>query len=211
MPFEMWLAFVVACTVILIIPGPTIMLVVSYALSKGRQTAWATVPGVALGDLSAMTISLAGAGALLATSAAAFTILKFCGAAYLVYLGIKMWRDNPGALQDNPDAKRNRPSRMFLQAYVVTALNPKGIVFFIAFVPQFITAGSPVLPQFVVMTATFVILAAINVAIWAVMAAALRERFRHPDAMRRLTRVGGGVMIGAGLLTALTRRASAAV
>ena len=211
MPFEMWLAFVVACTVILIIPGPTIMLVVSYALSKGRQTAWATVPGVALGDLSAMTISLAGAGALLATSAEAFTILKFCGAAYLVYLGIKMWRDNPGALQDNPDAKRNRPSRMFLQAYVVTALNPKGIVFFIAFVPQFITAGSPVLPQFVVMTATFVILAAINVAIWAVMAAALRERFRHPDSMRRLTRVGGGVMIGAGLLTALTRRASAAV
>jgi len=210
MPFEIWLAFVVACTVILIIPGPTIMLVVSYALSKGRQTAWATVPGVALGDLTAMTVSLAGAGALLATSADAFTVLKLCGAGYLIYLGIKMWREKPDILQDNPDAKRNRPSRMFLQAYVVTALNPKGIVFFIAFVPQFITAGSPVLPQFIVMTATFVTLAAVNVAIWAIMAGALRERFRKPEAMRRLTRVGGGVMIGAGLLTALTRRASAA-
>lgn len=210
MPFEIWLAFVVACTVILIIPGPTIMLVVSYALSKGRQTAWATVPGVALGDLTAMTVSLAGAGALLATSADAFTVLKLCGAGYLIYLGVKMWREKPDILQDNPDAKRNRPSRMFLQAYVVTALNPKGIVFFIAFVPQFITAGSPVLPQFIVMTATFVTLAAVNVAIWAIMAGALRERFRKPEAMRRLTRVGGGVMIGAGLLTALTRRASAA-
>lgn len=210
MSFEIWLAFAFACAVVLAIPGPTIMLVVSYALGKGRQTAWATVPGVALGDLTAMTISLAGAGALLATSAEAFTVLKLCGAGYLIYLGIKMWREKPGALSDNPDAKRNRPSRMFLQAYVVTALNPKGIVFFIAFVPQFVTAGNPVLPQFIIMTATFVVLAAINVAIWAVMASALRERFRDPAAMKRLTRVGGGVMIGAGLLTALTRRASAA-
>lgn len=210
MSFEIWLAFAFACAVVLAIPGPTIMLVVSYALGKGRQTAWATVPGVALGDLTAMTISLAGAGALLATSAEAFTVLKLCGAGYLIYLGIKMWREKPGALSDNPDAKRNRPSRMFLQAYVVTALNPKGIVFFIAFVPQFVTAGNPVLPQFIIMTATFVVLAAINVAIWAVMAGALRERFRDPAAMKRLTRVGGGVMIGAGLLTALTRRASAA-
>ncbi|MFV1851187.1 MAG: LysE family translocator [Thalassospira sp.] len=210
MSFEIWLAFAFACAVVLAIPGPTIMLVVSYALGKGRQTAWATVPGVALGDLTAMTISLAGAGALLAASAEAFTVLKLCGAGYLIYLGIKMWREKPEALTDNPDAKRNRPSRMFLQAYVVTALNPKGIVFFIAFVPQFVTAGSPVLPQFIIMTTTFVVLAAINVAIWAVMAGALRERFRDPAAMKRLTRVGGGVMIGAGLLTALTRRASAA-
>jgi threonine/homoserine/homoserine lactone efflux protein len=211
MSLEIWFAFAFACAVVLAIPGPTIMLVVSYALGKGRQTAWATVPGVALGDLTAMTISLAGAGALLAASAEAFTVLKLCGAGYLIYLGIKMWREKPEALHDNPDAKRNRPSRMFLQAYIVTALNPKGIVFFIAFVPQFVTAGSPVLPQFIVMTATFVTLAAINVAIWATMAGALRECFRNPDAMRRLTRVGGGVMIGAGLLTALTRRASAAV
>ncbi|WP_033067265.1 LysE family translocator [Thalassospira australica] len=211
MPFEIWLAFAFACAVVLAIPGPTIMLVVSYALGKGRQTAWATVPGVALGDLTAMSISLAGAGAILAASAQAFTVLKLVGAAYLIYLGIKMWREKPEAVHDNPDAKRNRPSRMFLQAYVVTALNPKGIVFFIAFVPQFVTAGTPILPQFIIMTATFVSLAAINVAIWAMMAGALRERFRHPSAMRRLTRIGGGVMIGAGLLTALTRRASAAV
>jgi|TARA_R110000787_G_scaffold155907_4_gene269782 threonine/homoserine/homoserine lactone efflux protein len=211
MSIEIWLAYVVACSIVLAIPGPTIMLVVSYALGKGRQTAWATVPGVALGDLTAMTVSLAGAGALLATSADAFTVLKLCGAGYLIYLGIKMWREKPGLLEDNADAKRNRPSRMFLQAYIVTALNPKGIVFFIAFVPQFVTASSPVLPQFIIMTTTFVILAAVNVTIWAVMASALRERFRNPAAMRRLTRTGGAVMIGAGLLTALTRRASAAV
>ena len=197
MSIEIWLAYVVACSIVLAIPGPTIMLVVSYALGKGRQTAWATVPGVALGDLTAMTVSLAGAGALLATSADAFTVLKLCGAGYLIYLGIKMWREKPGLLEDNADAKRNRPSRMFLQAYIVTALNPKGIVFFIAFVPQFVAASSPVLPQFIIMTTT--------------LASALRERFRNPAAMRRLTRTGGAVMIGAGLLTALTRRASAAV
>ncbi|MCC9622534.1 LysE family translocator [Thalassospira sp. MA62] len=211
MPFEIWLAFALACTIVLAIPGPTIMLVVSYALGKGRQTAWATVPGVALGDLTAMTVSLAGAGALLAASAEAFTVLKLVGAGYLIFLGIRMWRDTPAQLEDTPDAKRNRPSRMFLQAYVVTALNPKGIVFFIAFVPQFVTAGMPISGQFVIMTITFVTLAAINAALWAIMAGMLREKFRKPSTMRRLSRMGGSVMIGAGLLTALTRRATAAL
>ncbi|MFH1805641.1 MAG: LysE family translocator [Pseudomonadota bacterium] len=210
MTLEIWLAFVVACAVVLAIPGPTVMLVVSYALGKGRQTAWATVPGVALGDLTAMTVSLLGAGALLAASATAFTLLKLCGAVYLVWLGVKMWRDKPEALHDSRDAKRNRPSRMFLQSYIVTALNPKGIVFFIAFVPQFVAANSPLMPQFGVMIATFVTLAAVNTAMWAILAGTLREKFRHPRAMQRINRAGGSVLIAAGLLTALTRRASAA-
>jgi threonine/homoserine/homoserine lactone efflux protein len=77
MDWQVWLAFVMASTVLLIIPGPTVMLVVSYALGRGRGTAWATVPGVALGDLTAMTVSLLGAGAVLAASATLFTALKW--------------------------------------------------------------------------------------------------------------------------------------
>ena len=92
MSIETWLAFVAASAVLLAIPGPTILLVISYALGHGRKVASATVAGVALGDFTAMTASMLGLGALLATSAALFTVLKWVGAAYLIYLGIKLWR-----------------------------------------------------------------------------------------------------------------------
>ncbi|WP_339781523.1 LysE family translocator [uncultured Thalassospira sp.] len=209
MTFEIWATYLLACAIVLAIPGPTIMLVVSYALGKGRQTAWATVPGVALGDLTAMTVSLMGAGALLATSAAAFSALKLVGAVYLVYLGVKMWREKPHQLEDSDEAQRTRPSRMFLHAYVVTALNPKGIIFFIAFVPQFIIPHQPALPQFAILIATFVSLATVNILLWALAAGTMREKFRSPRAMQLMGRAGGSVLIAAGLITALARRASA--
>ncbi len=92
MSFEAWAAFAAASTILLIIPGPTVLLVVSYALGQGWRTALPMAVGVALGDFTAMTLSLLGLGALLATSATFFTALKWVGAAYLVYLGIKLWR-----------------------------------------------------------------------------------------------------------------------
>jgi threonine/homoserine/homoserine lactone efflux protein len=133
---DLWLAFSLASAVVLAIPGPTVMLVASYALARGRRSAWATVPGVALGDLAAMTASLACAGALLAASATLFTVLKLAGAAYLIWLGIKLWRAPPilsEAEAAEPAPRSNRA--LFLNAFTVTALNPKSIVFFIAFAP----------------------------------------------------------------------------
>ena len=96
---------------------------------------------------------------------------------------------------------------MFWNAYVVTALNPKSIVFFIAFLPQFVVTDRPLLPQFVILEATFLVLAAVNVAFWAVLAGEMRARFRRPATLRLANRVGGSFLIGAGLLTALVRRA----
>ncbi|OPZ69289.1 MAG: Aldose 1-epimerase [Firmicutes bacterium ADurb.Bin467] len=92
MSLEVWLAFVAASAVLLVIPGPTILLVVSYALGRGMRVAAPVATGVALGDLTAMTLSMLGVGALLATSATLFTVLKLIGAAYLVWLGVKLWR-----------------------------------------------------------------------------------------------------------------------
>ena len=101
MTFESWAAFTAASAVLLIIPGPTVLLVVSYALGQGWRTALPMAIGVALGDFTAMTLSLLGLGALLAASATLFTILKWVGAAYLVYLGVKLWRAG-GALEAAP-------------------------------------------------------------------------------------------------------------
>ncbi|MGF1610773.1 MAG: LysE family translocator [Kiloniellales bacterium] len=206
MPIELWFAFVVASTILVTIPGPTVLLVVSYAMGAGRKSGWATVPGVALGDLTAMTVSLAGAGAVLATSATLFTILKLAGAAYLVWLGIRLWRADPAPEALAARAKPKGFLAMFASSYVVTALNPKGIVFFIAFVPQFVLTDRPLLPQFAVLVATFVTIAAVNVALWAILAGEMRARFRRPGVLRLINRVGGSLLIGAGALTALARR-----
>ncbi len=206
MSFELWIAFAVASIILLSIPGPTVMLVVSYALGRGRSTGWFTVPGVALGDFTAMTLSLLGAGAVLAASATLFTVLKLAGAAYLVWLGIQLWRSEPTAAILEGEAKSKSGKAMFWQAYVVTALNPKGIVFFIAFVPQFVVAGQPALAQFVILETTFLALAAANAALWAVLAGEMRNRFKSPRVLKAINRVGGSLLIGAGAVTALARR-----
>lgn len=207
MAMEVWLAFCVACVAILLVPGPTVMIVVSYAVSRGRSSGWATVPGVALGDFVAMTASLLGAGAVLAASATLFSLLKLVGAAYLIWLGVKLWRAPPH-LDEAPALAARGEWAMFRNAFVVTALNPKSIVFFIAFVPQFIDPAAPALAQFAVLEATFVGLAALNAALWALLAGELRARARNPTTLRIVNRVGAGFLVGAGLLTAAARRAA---
>jgi len=211
MPIEQWAAFAAASAVLLAIPGPTILLVVSYALSHGRRYAAATVAGVALGDFTAMTASMLGLGALLATSATIFTLLKWAGAAYLIWLGIKLWRAPVAA--DSAAAvtveKGGRPLAVFLHAYVVTALNPKSIIFFVAFLPQFLDRAQPMLGQMVIFEATFLVLATLNAAAYAMLAAAARRGIRRPSVQRAVNRVGGSLMIGAGLLALSWRRAAA--
>lgn len=207
MTFEHWLAFAAASAIMLAIPGPTVLLVISYALGHGRRSAFATVAGVALGDFTAMTASMLGLGALLAASAALFTVLKWIGAAYLIYLGVKLWRAPVGTIAEAsaPDMK---PRRMFLHAYAVTALNPKSLVFFVAFVPQFLVASAPLLPQMVLFEATYLILATLNATFYALAASAARSTIRLPSVQRAVNRVGGSLLIGAGLLAAGWRQAA---
>jgi len=210
MPFDLWLTFVAATFAILMIPGPTVLLVLSYALTQGRKVAVATAAGVALGDLIAMSASLIGLGALIATSAAAFTILKWAGAAYLIYLGIKMLRSAPrqGASLMETDSHAS-PRAVFWHSTVVTALNPKSIGFFIAFVPQFISRTASYAPQAAILIATFVGFAAANALTYALLADRMRQQIRKPWVMRRLTQAGGLTLIGMGALTATLRRTPA--
>lgn len=209
MPFDLWLTFVAASTALLLIPGPTIVLVLSYALTQGRKVALATAAGVALGDLIAMTASLLGLGALVLASATAFTVLKWAGAAYLLWLGLKMLRSAKTADLGALAKDSAMPARgVFGHAAIVTALNPKGIGFFIAFVPQFITPSAPMLPQFAILIATFVSLAALNALAYALLADKMRSRLARPAMMRNLTRLGGVTLMGMGLLTATLKKGS---
>jgi len=205
MSIELWIAFVLACIPLLAVPGPTVLLVVSFALSRGKSSAWVTVPGVALGDFTAMTVSLIGAGAILAASATLFTVLKLFGAAYLIWLGIKLWRSNPEPSALDATTATSSQKEMFWSAYVVTALNPKSIVFFVAFVPQFVNSSASTLHQFVVLEVTFLVLATISAALWAVLAGQARLKLRQPKTLKLVNRTGGGFLVGAGIVTAAIR------
>ncbi|MVA52995.1 LysE family translocator [Agrobacterium vitis] len=212
MTFQIWLAFVATASVVLAIPGPTIVLVISYALGHGRSVAKATVAGGALGDFTAMTASMLGLGALLATSAMVFTLLKYIGAAYLIYLGIKLWRAPVMTRQEAEDGSQlsaEKPLRIFLHTYAVTALNPKSILFFVAFLPQFLNTAEPLALQMVIFEATFLVLATLNAATYAIMASMARKSIRKPNVQRWVNRTGGSLMIGAGLVAAGWRKAAA--
>lgn len=205
MSFHLWLAFAAAATALLMIPGPTVLLVISYAMTQGRRIAVAMALGVALGDFIAMTTSLLGLGALVMTSAEVFMVLKWAGAAYLVWMGIKLLRSPPRLGQvEAPAPKAARA--VFLHAMTVTALNPKSIAFFIAFVPQFLSPGAPLGPQFATLIATFVSLACINALLYALLADRLRQQIRRPVILKWMNRFGGTALIGMGAMTAsLTR------
>lgn len=208
MDFQIWLAFVAASTALLLIPGPTVLLVLSYAISQGKRVALATVAGVALGDLIAMSASLAGLGALVIASATLFTALKWVGAAYLVYLGIKLFRSaSTASLGEVEDVAQTSAANVFGHATAVTALNPKSIVFFIAFVPQFIVVGSPLFPQFSILIATFVGLAAINALAYALLADKLRAKIARPSVLAWFSRFGGTALVAMGVATATFKRA----
>lgn len=205
MTLELWLAFCAATMILLVIPGPTILLVVSYALGRGWAVAMPMAAGVALGDLTAMSLSLLGVGALLAASAELFTALRWIGGAYLVWLGIRLWRAG-GALDATARTDAAPPLKMLAHAWLVTTLNPKSILFFVAFVPQFIDPSGDFARQAVILTATFVALAFVNALGYAVLGTRARGLVRSPRAMRVVNRTGGSALVGAGVLAALGPR-----
>ena len=204
MSFESWLAFAAASTVLLIIPGPTILLVVSYALGQGWRTALPMAAGVALGDFTAMTLSMLGIGALLVTSATIFTILKWIGAAYLVYLGIRLFRAG-GTLDARPRTERSSALTMVGHAWLVTALNPTSITFFVAFLPQFIDRHGDFWTQMAIFEATFLALAFLNAFGYALVAARARTLVGSPRAIRAFNRTGGTLLVGAGVASVAIR------
>jgi threonine/homoserine/homoserine lactone efflux protein len=206
MSFEAWFAFAAASAVLVLIPGPTVLLVVSYALGQGWRTAVPMATGVALGDFTALTLSMLGVGALLAASATVFTVLKWLGAAYLVWLGIKLWRAG-GMLEAKPRTDPVSSVRMLGHAWLVTALNPKAITFFVAFLPQFLDPKADFLTQMVVIEATFLALAAANAFGYAALASRARSLVRNERAIGMLNKAGGTLLIGAGIATVSVRAA----
>jgi len=202
---EHWFAFVVASSVLLIIPGPTILTVISYSLSHGRRAQVPLIAAVALGDTTALILSLAGLGALLATSAWLFIAVKWAGGLYLIYLGIKLMRAPSLALDNESPDNPVSGWTLFSNTWLVTALNPKGIIFFVAFLPQFVNPVGNIATQLWILSITFVVLATMNAFLYAMFAGHARSFLSSPKAQRRF-HIGGGTLLTIAGGWALTAR-----
>jgi threonine/homoserine/homoserine lactone efflux protein len=201
-----WAAFALASAAMGLVPGPGVTSIVGYALSSGRRTALASVAGMALGNVLAMSLSLAGAGAVLASSALAFTALKWAGAAYLVGLGLLAILRSGGAEREGAAPATPIPPRTaFLGNVAVGTFHPKTIVFFVAFAPQFIRPGGDYALQAAILVATFGAVVGATDTAYALAASHAAHLLRRPRAMLWSRRAGGGVLIAAGVATAAAR------
>jgi threonine/homoserine/homoserine lactone efflux protein len=206
MDLQIWLAYALACFLLLIIPGPTILTVISYSISQGPRVRLPLISAVALGDTLALFLSLAGLGTLLAQSAFWFQVAKWCGGLYLIYLGIKMFRQG-FANKDMilPDSNQSN-HQLFTNTFLITAFNPKGIIFFIAFLPQFVTPGETVLQQLIILGSTFVILGTLNAWAYAIFSSQA-HKLLESDQNRRKFHFGGGTLLALAGGWALTTKA----
>ena len=198
MPLENWLAYTFVTATFLLIPGPTILLVISYSLIQGRQAVFALLLGVGLGDIVAMILSFIGVGLLLQTVAIAFQFLKWIGAAYLIWLGIRMWRSASESMELSAITDNRVWHAIMANAIVITALNPKSIVFFLAFLPQFINSEKPFIPQSLILGSTFLGLALLSVLLYSLLSSLVGQHMRLPLIHLWTNRIGGILLIGAG-------------
>jgi threonine/homoserine/homoserine lactone efflux protein len=207
MHLSTWLAFALACAAMGLTPGPGVTSIVGYALSSGRRTALASVAGMALGNVVAMSISLAGAGALLAASALAFSALKWAGALYLIGLGVlAIARSRQGLGVEAPPPAPIGLRTAFLSNVAVGTFHPKTIVFFVAFAPQFIRPDVNYALQAATLIATFAVVVGTTDTLYALAAARASHLLRSPRATLWSRRAGGGVLIAAGVATAAASR-----
>jgi threonine/homoserine/homoserine lactone efflux protein len=206
MDWRVWIGFVAASAAMGLIPGPGVTSIVGYALSSGRRTALAAVAGMALGNAVAMTLSLAGAGAILAASALAFSLLKWAGALYLIALGlIAVARARKAAEAMAANLAPIRPRTAFWSNVAVGTFHPKTIVFFVAFAPQFISPRASYVLQAAILILTFVAVVGLTDTGYALAASRASRFLRGPKAMLWSKRAGGGALIAAGVATAAAR------
>jgi len=199
-----WLAFLVASLFIGILPGPGVANIVGYALNSGRGTAFAAVAGAVAGNVTTMMVSLAGVGTFLEAYPGAYRLVELAGAVYLVALGlIGILRSRPPATVHDVVRTAIPPRAAFSGSIAVSALNPKSIIFFVAFVPQFIAADRSYVAQASVLVTTFASIVALTDTLYALLALRVAGLLHSPTMSVQVRRVGGVVLLCTGLVAAL--------
>jgi threonine/homoserine/homoserine lactone efflux protein len=208
-PVPLLLAFMTASLILALTPGPAVVYILARTLSQGRASGLASVAGVALGNLGNAIGAALGLAALFAVSSIAFAVVKWAGAAYLVYLGVRMLRSASHSATAPVPVPPMKRSRIFRDGFVVALLNPKTALFFAAFLPQFMSAQAPHLLQSLALGGLFCALAACTDLGYVLAASLIAPRLNRLGAHARWgTRAAGVSFIGLGLLTALSGKPS---
>jgi len=203
----LWLAFFAAAWAISLSPGPGALAVMSASLQHGFARGWFATFGLVLGFWTQLVVVAAGVGAILATSALAFAIVKWLGVAYLVYLGVRQWRAPPLVLTACARRMPTTRWRILVEAWLLNAVNPKGTAFMLAVVPQFLTTGDPLVPQYLAIGATLAFTDLVVNTVYAALASRLLGLLRTPGRMRTAQRVFGSLFVALGALLATFKRA----
>ncbi|GAA3471372.1 LysE family translocator [Nonomuraea roseola] len=197
--------FCAATMALLLVPGPAVVFIVTRSVAQGRATGLVSVLGIHTGSIVHVAAAALGVSALLAASATAFTVVKWLGVAYLVWLGVRKLMAGPGEAETAELATHSR-SRVFWEGFVVNVLNPKTAIFFLAFLPQFVQpSAGPVAPQIIVLGLIWMALGIASDGAYALLASALSGRLRRSLRARRRLDIGSGVVyLGLGAAAAFT-------
>lgn len=201
-----YLLYLAAVAVLVLSPGPTMLMCITTALNSGPRRAMTGVAGSIVAALCVMLLSALGLGALLAASEMAFTAAKVVGAAYLIWLGIKTFRSAGVALDTTAATEAPSGRSFFLRGFLIGASNPKALLFFAAFFPQFLNPALPFAPQFAILALTFVAFEFAVLTLYALSVSRIAPLLRASGPMRWLNRVCGGLFTLMGGLLLLTRR-----
>ena len=193
--------FALATALLTASPGPGVLYVTARALSQGRKAGFASMFGIESGEVVWIAAAATGVAALLAASVSALTVLRFAGAAYLIYLGIQRWRAAEVPMAPKPA----RVSRIFAQGFVTQLLNPKVAVFTVAFLPQFLNPSEPIAPQVAVLGVVYIAIAIVIDTTYVLTASAVSNRFmRSRVAQRRAGRFAAATCFALGVAAAAT-------
>lgn len=201
MNWDLFAAFLVITAVLIVVPGPIVTLIIATGARQGVRAALVTVAGTSIGNAVLLTAIAFGLGWILQNAAALFEVLRWVGAAYLIWLGIQAWR-HAGAVK--PAGTSGRVN--FTRGFLVALSNPKTIAFFTAFLPQFVDPKLPVGTQLLVMCVVTALLAALSDSAWAMASGMGRAWFMRPARAKLLGRMSGAVLIGGGIWLSLARR-----
>jgi threonine/homoserine/homoserine lactone efflux protein len=208
MNFETWITYVIACAVLSIIPGPSVLLITGQALTKGLRAAFICLAGETLGGAILILLSLLGVGAVLATSSVLFLIIKWLGVTYLAYLGISQiinaQKQNQEPSINIVDIKINSRGS-FSSGFVTALFNPKAIIFYMAFLTQFFDPLGNHLIQYTILIITSAVVAGLILAIYAVVASQVRSSLKGRKAKRNVNYASGSFYLGGSMLMATTK------
>jgi homoserine/homoserine lactone efflux protein len=210
MSFATWITFVIAACLIAVSPGSGAVLSMSHGLSYGVRKTSATILGLQAGLLLVLFVAGAGVGSLLLASEVAFSIVKTVGALYLIYLGFSQWRAKVSiGAQQAASVQLPSLQKRFLTGFLTNATNPKGIIFMVAVLPQFITPGVPLLPQLLILALTMCTIDMMVMHGYALLASSMQRFFRDARAVKRQNRVFGGLLMAVGTALFFVKRGGA--